>query len=470
MRPAKDRLDVGLMTDDRPVASRVVSEPRSSSFDDESVEVHAGPLIPKTSVVAATWALFFGLALVMIGHGLSSSLVGLRAEQEGFGLAVSGLVMACFFFGFLAGTKYAEGAMRRVGHIRVFAALAAAASSVVLVQALLVHPLVWAGTRFVFGACMAGIYVVVESWLNDLATNATRGRILSVYMIVSMAGIGVGQLLLNIDDDTGLRLFIVASALVSLSLVPVTLSATSAPPIVVAEPVGFATLWRVVPVGVVSSFLTGTATGSFLGMGAVYASAVDMSAGRISAFLFAPMLGAVVLQWPVGWVSDRVPRRGVMFGVATVGALSALLALAVADGSVVAIAAMFMVGGALFPLYSLAVAHTNDALRSEQILGASATLVRVNGSGAVVGPVLTASLMAVFEPRLFFWVVSCIFAVVGSYLLYGIAGKDAVPLDRQRSYVPFPARASSVAALLIPRRHGTTTVPERAASDRHRSR
>lgn len=410
------------------------------------------PLIPRSSVAAATWALFVGLALVMIGNGLNGSLLGVRSEAEGFGLAVTGVVMAAYFAGFLAGTAYAEAALKRVGHIRVFAALASTASSVVLIQAVSVHPITWSITRFLFGACMAGIYVVVESWLNDMATNETRGRVLSVYMIVSMGGIAAGQVLLSADDSTSITLFIVVSVLVSMSLVPVTLSASSAPPLAVPHPIGLRTLLPRIPTALVSSFFSGAGAGALMGIGAVYAARVGMDAAAISVFLAAPMVGAIALQWPIGWLSDKLPRRGVLCAVAAMAAASALLALAVDPESPVAVAAMFLLGGAMFPFYSLTIAYANDWLKAEEILGASGTLVRVNGTGAIVGPLASATAMAVWGPRSFFWTIAAIFAIAAAFILYRILSKDALPQERQRRWAPYPARASAMAANLVPRR------------------
>lgn len=410
------------------------------------------PLIPKTSVAAATWALFVGLALVMVGNGLNGSVLGVRSQEEGFSLAVTGIIMASYFCGFLAGTMYAERALKSVGHIRVFAALASSASCVVLLQALSVTPLTWMGTRFLFGGCMAGLYVVVESWLNDLATNQTRGRILSVYMIVTMGGVAAGQALLNVDDSSGFTLFIIVSVLVSISLVPITLSASSAPPLAVPEPMGLRALAARAPTGLVASFFSGAGAGALIGMGAFYASAVGMSSARISLFLAAPMLGALVFQWPIGWLSDKLPRRGVLFAVAVAAAITPLLALVADPSSLLAIVAMFFMGGAMFPFYSLTVAYTNDWLKAEEILGASGTLVRINGTGAIFGPLLAAGLMATYGPRLFFWTITAIFTLVSAFILYRIFVRDALPQERQRRHVNFPARASSVAANLIPRR------------------
>jgi MFS family permease len=326
------------------------------------------------------------------------------------------------------------------------------ASSVVLLQAISVTPITWIATRFMFGACMAGIYVVVESWLNDLATNKTRGRILSVYMIVSMGGVGAGQLLLNVRDGSGFTLFIITSVLVSISLVPVTLSASSSPPVAVPESISLRTLITRVPTGVVSSFFSGAGAGVLLGMAAVYGSQVGMQPGRLSLFLVAPMIGALIFQWPIGWLADHLPRRGVLFAVAAVAAVTPLIALAFDDGSTVVIGVMVLLGGSMFPFYSLTVAYSNDWLEAKEILGASGTLVRVNGTGAVVGPLLAGLLMSAFGARLFFWSIAGIFAAVSVFILGRILSKDALPQERQRRFAPIPARASAMAANLIPRR------------------
>lgn len=410
-----------------------------------------GKPLQRTSVAAATWALFVGLALIMVGNGLNGSVVGVRSDAAGFDAAVVSIIMAAYFSGFLAGTVYAERALKSVGHIRVFAALASLASSVVLLQAISVTPLTWIFTRFLFGACMAGIYVVVESWLNDLATNKTRGRILSIYMIVSMGGVGAGQLLLNVNDSSGFTLFIIISVLVSISLVPVTLSASSSPPLVSPESMSLRTLIKRVPTGLVSSFFSGSGAGALLGMAAVYGARVGMTPGRLSLFLLAPMVGALLFQWPIGWMSDKLPRRGMLFAVASAAAVTPLLALAVPARSTFAIFVMVLLGGSLFPFYSLTVAYSNDWLETKEILSASGTLVRVNGTGAVTGPLLAGSLMSAFGPRFFYWSISGIFAAAALFILGRILSKDPLPQERQRKYAPIPARALAGAVSLLPR-------------------
>ncbi|MEL7157597.1 MAG: hypothetical protein AAFN30_13475, partial [Actinomycetota bacterium] len=220
----------------------------------------AGPLLDaKTNSAAALWALFLGIAFLMLGNGLQGSVVGIRTQSEGFSTAVAGLIMVCYFVGFLAGGRAATAALTAVGHIRVFAALASMASTAAIVHALVVHPVSWALMRFVTGMCMAGLFIVVESWINDMATNANRGRLLALYMVVTMGSMGFGQLLLNVASPDGTDLFVIASVLVSLSLVPITLSATSTPPISVPRAMPARELAGIIPTGLTVAFLVGMA-------------------------------------------------------------------------------------------------------------------------------------------------------------------------------------------------------------------
>ncbi len=415
------------------------------------------PLIAPSNTAAATWALFLGLALVMAGNGLQGSLLGIRAEAEGFGLAVSGVVMACYFAGFFAGSLYSAHVLKSVGHIRVFAALASTASSAVLIHAVWINPISWGFMRFVFGLCMAGLYVVVESWLNELADNSTRGRLLSVYMVVTMVGVSAGQFLLNVADTSGFSLFILSSVLVSLSLVPISLSATSAPPISTPAKVTIKELWAVAPTGSLTSFFVGAASGTLLGIGAVYGAAVGMPDSRIALFMTAPMIGAIVGQMPIGWVSDRVSRRAVILVVALAAGLAALAPLTVATSSNLVLVAMFLLGATLFPAYSLGIAYTQDWLRPEQVLGASGSLVRINGTGAVLGPLVAAGLMAIVGPHLFFWVIAGSCGFIAIHVGYRVMVAEAPPEERKVRFIPFPTRGSSMAATLLPRKNRLIT-------------
>ena len=401
--------------------------------------------------LGAVQSLLVGVALVMSCNGLLRVSLGVRAEIEGFGLAVTGLVMAGYFLGFQFGTRAAEHFISTVGHIRVFAALSSVASAAALLHVIWVHPLPWTLLRFVFGLCLAGILVTVESWLNDMATNATRGRMLSRYMLVTMGGLGVGQLLLNSADPAGFRLFVVSSALISLALVPVALSASTAPPLSVPEPISLRELIKIVPLGIFTSFWVGVSQGCLMGLGAFFAATEGLPTSRISIFVVSPIVGSLTMQWLIGTASDRVPRRLVILAVALVAAGSAALHLTVETGSVLSLLLMFVHGGATFPLYSLAVATTADSVSPAQLTGASASVVRVSGVGAVIGPTLGGALMALIASWAYFAVLVAAHVVIALYVVYRMFVQPALPVEAQGPFDPWPVRASAVAANLLRR-------------------
>ncbi len=414
----------------------------------EEEPLEGGPWIEGNPVAAAR-ALLVGVFLLMIGNGLQGSLVGVRTETEGFTVTVAGVVMAAYFGGFLAGSRYAEFLLARVGHIRVFAGLASLASTAALVHAVFVNPVTWGLMRVATGLCMAGLFVVCESWLNDLSTNQTRGRMLSLYMVATMGGMTLGQFLLYLADTDGPELFMLSSVLVSAALIPVALSASSNPPLMVPEAMSVNELFRVLPTGIVGAFLNGAAVGIMTGLGAVYAVAVDVPTERIPYFLAAPLFGSLVFQWPIGLLSDRVPRRGVMASAAFLAGLLCIVLAATADGSWLAIGLMAALGATSFPLYSLNIAYTADWLPNSKLTAASAVLVRINGIGALMGPLLATAVIAMTRSVAYFWTMSLMNFLLVGFLVYRIAVVDAPAVNRQRSFVAFPARASTVAIGLM---------------------
>lgn len=411
-----------------------------------------GPLLRASRTAAAAWALFTGIGLMMIGNGLQGTLVGIRSEQAGFGTSTIGLVMSGYFVGILAGSRAATKALSSVGHIRVFAALASLASTATLVYLLTVNPVAWGLMRFATGFCMAGLYVVAESWINDLATNANRGRMLAFYMVVSMGGFAAGQLLLNVPDGTGIRLFLISSVLISLALVPISLSASSSPPTLTPEVMSIRDLAAIVPTGIVVSVLVGMATGALIGMGAVYATQAGLGPGQVSLFMGAPMVGGVVGQFPVGHLADRMPRRPIMITLGFLATVAAALLLVVDSGSGAGYLLMFTIGACTFPLYSLSIAYTNDWLQPEQMLGASAALVTTNAIGATAGPFLATILMNTFGPAQYFVSLIVTHAAVALYVVYRVVTKPGSMIPRPRDFLPYPARASALAVYLLPRR------------------
>lgn len=420
-----------------------MSAPATDASDPASAAVSGG---------LALWTLFLGFAMLMIGNGLNLAVLGVRVVDEGFGVRTSGYVMACYFAGFLLGPPVVVKLLSGVGHIRVFASLASIASCAVLVHFVWISPIGWALMRLVFGFCMAGLYVVVESWLNDASTPRNRGRTLAVYMIVSMGGLAVGQLLIVTADPSGYTLFVVASILVSMSFVPMALAATTdAPPVRLAERLRLRELARVAPTGMVGMFLTGASHGILYGLGAVYAAGAGFSASRVATFIAVPSFGALAFQWPIGWISDRLPRRGVIFVVAVAATgVSGILAF-VAEGSGVVVPVMFILGGLTFPLYSLLLSHTLDRSGPGQAMGASGTLLRVNGTGAVVGPIIAATLMATLGEASFFWCLVVTHGMIAVYVAYRLIVEDALPMSRQGPFVPMSVRSTDFAIRLTSR-------------------
>lgn len=400
----------------------------------------------------ALWALFLGFAMLMIGNGLNLAVIGVRIVDEGFGFRTGGIVMAGYFAGFLLGPGAVVRMLSGVGHIRVFASLASLASCAVLVHFVWVDPVMWTAMRFVFGFCMAGLYVVVESWLNDASTPSTRGRTLAVYMIVSMGGLSFGQLLIATGDPSSGVLFVVASILVSLSFVPMALAATTdAPPVRVADPLRLRDLMRTAPTGIVGMLFTGASHGMLFGLAAVYATQSGFSPSRTAVFVAAPAAGSLLLQWPIGWASDRLPRRGVIFGVAlAAGGTAALLALAPSD-SIVVVPLMLLLGGWTFPLYSLLLTYTLDWSPPGTAMAASGTLLRVNGTGAVIGPIVGGVLIGSLGGAALFWSLVVTHGIIVVYVVYRLVVADGLPLDRQGPFVPMPARATDYALRLAAR-------------------
>jgi len=388
------------------------------------------------AVLATTWALFFAMALVMLGNGLQGTLLGLRATIEGFPTAVTGIVMSGYFAGFATGSYLTPKLVARVGHIRVFAALASLASIVALLHVILVTPSTWTAMRLATGFCYAGIYVVAESWLNDRVTNDLRGQLLSVYLIVGLAGMATGPLLLNLADPGSFELFLLVSVLVSLALIPILLTANPAPAFETATSISVRQLYRLSPLGVTGAMVTGLSNGTVVGMGAVYAERVGLSLAEISFFMSALMVGGVALQWPIGRLSDHFDRRIILTAVTLLAALVALAATTVAGHSVWGLLLLIgLFGGLSFPLYSLSLAHTNDRLEPHQMVGASSGLVLLTGAGATLGPVSAAAVMTTLGDAGFFWFLAAVHAALGVFALFRMTRSAAGSLEHRAPYM-----------------------------------
>jgi MFS family permease len=403
------------------------------------------------TAVAATWALLLGIAFIMMGNGLQGSLLGIRAAAERFPTAVTGLVMSGYYIGFLAGSTLAPRAVGRVGHARVFGALASLASVAALIHAVFVDPVTWTGMRIVTGFCYAGLYIVAESWLNDRSTNETRGQLLSIYMVIQYIGLICGQFLLNLAPPSGFELFTLISILISLSVLPVLLTTGPAPSFAAPVSVGLRQLYRVSPLGVLGCLGVGLAQSAFFGMGAVYGAEIGLSVPEISLFMSAMILGGIALQWPVGRFSDRFDRRRVITTVTVLAAAAALGAVPVSAVSKTGLFALVcLFGGLSLPMYSLCVAHTNDFLRPDQMVAASSGLVLVFGIGAIFGPITVAWVMSGLGAAGFFLYLAAMHTAIGLFAVYRMFRRPAPPLEEQGPYISVPPTASPMAATLAP--------------------
>lgn len=387
------------------------------------------------SAALAIWPLLLGVALLFLGHGLQGTLLAVRASIEGFQPLVTGLIMSGYSLGYIASALLTHRLIRRVGLVRVFAALASLASTAVLVHAVFVEPTAWFVLRFVSGFCISGTFIVAESWLNGSATNDTRGSLLSIYMIVQLLGWAGGQFLLNIADPGGFNLFITVSVLISLALIPMLLTANPAPIVAGGRSFGLLELFRVSPLGFIGMLVVGMCQGAFFSMGAVYGNLIGLSLAGISTFIAVTIVGGIFLQWPVGWLSDRLDRRQVLMGTTFLAASALIVTVAGDMTTLLALSTVYFVyGGVCLPMYSLAIAHTNDFLDNEQRVDASSALILTVGIGLVVGPTLASLLMQLFGAiglPAFLIVMHC---ALGIFAIYRMTQRDTVAIDEQSAY------------------------------------
>lgn len=393
----------------------------------------------------AVWTLLFGIGLLMVANGLQGSLLGVRAEAEGFAPAAIGLIMSGFFVGLLAGSLWTPSAVRLVGHVRVFAAMSAIASVSILLHAVFVDELSWWVIRCVTGFCYAGILVVTESWLNDRASEETRGQILALYMAVSFGGIAGSQMLLNLASSEEALLFMLVSILISLAVVPLLLRSTQLPAIESSTPISLKEIVTASPLGVFGMFIAGLANGTVFGMGAVYARTAEFSVSDTALFMALLTIGAAVLQWPIGRLSDRFDRRKVMTLVSVLAFITSLFATGItAMNSLYTIALVTLTGGVTLSLHSLSLAHTNSHLKSEQMVGASSGLILILGAGSVVGPIVTGAALALFGPAGFFlWLAAC-HATFVIFAIWRMSARASLPSHQQAPFVPAPFQGSEM--------------------------
>ena len=436
-------------------------------------DLEPGPAAP--SLIWATWALFVGLGMMLIGAGLFGTLVGVRSQLDGFGSLAIGLIVAAYYGGFLLGSRLTLRLLGSVGHIRVYTALASMLAAAIVTAGLLPEPVAWVALRLTAGMCVAGQYVVAESWLNQIVSNRGRGRLLSIYTVVTVVAYGVGQLWFTRFDPTAITGFGVAAICVSVAVTPVALSEEASPP-VLAKPAALPLreLWRIAPTGIVTSLLVGVTHGSFIGLGAVYATHAGLSIGEIGVFVTMPTLGSLLLSVPVSSASDGVDRRLVGALAATVAAVAAYGLTITGPAGWAGLGCMALIGGMTYPLYSIAGAYTNDWVPADKLTAASSQLVLLYGAGAFIGPNIGSAMMGAMGDVGYVWMTVATHAAIASFLAFRLVQHPTSVRAKPWNEIPvagrllyLPATAVAMGRRLRPQRRARLP-RDRADSDRRR--
>ncbi|HCB13394.1 MAG TPA: MFS transporter [Gammaproteobacteria bacterium] len=395
--------------------------------------------------------LLLGLGTLLVGNGLLGTLLGIRARLEGFTNTAIGTLMAAYFLGYVAGTFLVPVLIRRVGHIRTFAALAAIGSVSALCYGLIIHPVAWAVLRMITGIAVLGVYMVVESWLNEQAPHHIRGQVFAIYMIVTLVSLAAGQYLILTGDTGALVLFAIASILFTLGLMPIAATRVHAPQPQAHSSVSLLHLFWLAPLAACGAFIAGIVSGAFWSLGAVFAQRMGLPEEGIALFMSATIIGGALLQWPIGRLSDRYGRRFILTTVSFAAALVVLLALQVMYESLAAlIACAFLYGGLMFSIYSLSVALMNDRLSAPgDVLDATRGLLLIFGIGSIAGPAIGGPLMDGFGPGTIPAYSAAWLGLLGLLGLMRLVLAKPIPLIQQGRFV-LMVRTTPVALEMLP--------------------
>lgn len=377
-----------------------------------------------------------GLSLFLIGLGLLGTLLGVRGGLAGFSNTEIGLVMAGYYLGYIVGTTFGPILVQRVGHVRAFVSCAALATASALGFGLWVDIWAWFPLRGINGASVVGVYVVVESWLNAQTDNRQRGRVFGIYMMSTLLALALGQFLMLGWDPAGLELFAVAALFLVIGILPVAATRLREPSLEVGPAFSLGRLIAISPLGTMGAFGSGLVNGIFWGMTPLFAHALGFTAAGIAWLMSLTILGGVLFQWPVGYLSDRFDRRHVLILVAALAALlSAAAGWLVWQGTAGLLLVSFLYGGVMFSIYSLAVAHANDHLASADVLGATRGLLLVYGVGAIGGPLVAGPGMDLVGPVALPGISAVALLLLALFGLYRMSRRPAPPLEAQGEHV-----------------------------------
>ena len=404
-----------------------------------------------TVVLRSLWPLFLGIFFISLGNGLQGTLSSWRADYEGFSVITTGLVMSGFFVGAFASSLISPNQIKRTGQIRTYAAYASIASTAILIQLLFIEPPVWFVARFLSGFCIVGIMIIVEGWLNSISSNENRGQLFSIHMMVVWGGLAMGQGLFVVDSPAGVNLFLLASILLSISLIPILLTEIKTPEekIELQESLGFKALWKASPSGVVTIGISGLASAGFFGVGTIYAIKSGLSISETALFMTLFLGFGALSQWPLGWISDRIDRRKVILLCCLI-VVGICVLLALFDFSkTIFLILNGLIGASTLPLYSLGVAHTNDRLKPSQMVSASGTIVFVFSIFAALGPFTMSYFLKLFDSFGFLIYLSLVHLVIAVIVFVMMFINEDVDESDQSNFQVMAQRPSLVAMEVI---------------------
>ena len=390
---------------------------------------------PMRAALLSVATLIIGFSLLLAGNGLQFVAIGLRAGVEGISVQTMGFVSACYFIGFGIGSQICPAITRSAGHIRSFAAYGSIVSGVALIHPLMPEPITWGVLRLVTGFCFAGLYMVVESWLNARASNEMRGRLLAVYGTAAFGGYALGPLLGGLGDPSGFDLFVLSSIMVSFSLVPVTLTRASAPVTEGQDQYGgeerysVRRLFRETPLGLVGLVLLSACQGAFMGLSPSFGETMNLDGKWVAYLMTTAMTAGLIAQYPMGYISDRFDRR-LVIGITTLAGSGALafffvLSLAVDLSPMILLAASAATGVAIFPLYAVLLAFTNDRLPASSLVPAAATIVLSYSTGSALGAPVASALMSVFGGGGYYLFIAVVLGVIALFTFYRMTRSEA---------------------------------------------
>ncbi|WP_113913349.1 MFS transporter [Roseovarius dicentrarchi] len=404
-------------------------------------------------VLSSVKSLLVGTAAFTIGNSLLGVVLPLRMEAAGYPVALTGAIMAAYYFGLALGGWRGKRVILRIGHIRAFAVFAALTAATTLAYASFFDPAAWVIFRIINGFCIAGMTATIESWLNMRSSNQTRGRVLGYYMLTFYLAIAAGQTMVNLAPVAGPDLFMLSAALIGLALIPVAATRLGEPNLSDSRALRVRDLYAASQVGVVGAAVAGLMVGSFYALGVVFARRIGLSVPEAAMFMSVVVLGGLAAQVPMGMLADRFDRRIVMAGaLLAVGGAWVALAGFMASGVplIVLLAVALAFGGAMSSVYPLCVAQTFDRLERQYYIAAAGRLVMVYSIGATIGPLLASGLMAVFGPSSFFMFESSVAILYALFVLVRVARSPCLPAEEREPYVTLPD-VTPVAMALDPR-------------------